>query len=252
MAFDSPDAYDRFMGRWSSPLADAAVAALDPSPGTRVLDVGCGPGALTTRLVARVGAAAVTAVDPSPRFVAALAERLPGVATATAAAESLPFADASYDLVVAQLVVHFMADPLAGLREMARVVRPGGRVAVSVWDHLRSPIDPFWTAAQPSDLADVDLARPGVRAGSLAELVRAAGLEPQVDADLVVECRFATFEEWWEPFTMGVGPAGDHVTALSPQERDALRDACESLLPPAPFTLQAAAWWVVAERPGAG
>ena len=130
MTFDVvADAYDRFMGRFSEPLADEFVAVAGLRPGQQVLDVGCGPGALTRRLVAALGADAVAAVDPSAPFVAAVQERCPGVDVRRAAAEDLPFDDDTFDLALAQLVVHFMQDPVAGLREMARVTRPGGVVA---------------------------------------------------------------------------------------------------------------------------
>ncbi len=150
----APDAYDRFMGRYSVPLAPqlADFASVD-SAGQRVLDVGCGPGALTTELVKRLGPAAVSAVDPSEPFVAAARERHPGVSVQRAAAEDLPFEDEEFDAALAQLVVHFMADPVAGLREMARVTREGGVVAACVWDHAggKGPLSVFWEAARQVD-----------------------------------------------------------------------------------------------------
>ena len=104
----------------------------------RVLDVGCGPGALTTELVRRLGPGNVSAVDPSEPFVAAAQERHPGVSVQRAVAEELPFEDRAFDAAVAQLVVHFMAHPVTGLREMARVTREDGVVAACVWDHAGS------------------------------------------------------------------------------------------------------------------
>ena len=115
--------------------------------GDRALDVGCGPGTLTAVLVERLGADHVSAVDPSPSFVPAVRERLPDVDVQEAAAEDLPFADASFDVAVAQLVVPFMADPVRGLSEMRRVVRPGGTVAACAWDFERGPVQVFWHAA---------------------------------------------------------------------------------------------------------
>src|SRR5688572_8757009 len=112
------------MGRYSRPLALPFVAFANVSPGQRVLDVGSGPGALTDELVDRLGAAAVEAVDPSERFVAALRVRHPGVQAQQAEAEALPFVDHRFDASLAQLVVHFMTEPVAGLREMARVTKP--------------------------------------------------------------------------------------------------------------------------------
>src|SRR4051812_7694122 len=143
VSFDvAADKYDRLMGHYSSQLAGPLADLAGVRAGQRVLDVGCGPGALTAELVKRVGPDAVAAVDPSPPFVAANRERHPGVAVAQATAEDLPFDDDGFDAALAQLVVHFMADPVAGLREMARVTRPGGAVVASVWDHAdkRSPV----------------------------------------------------------------------------------------------------------------
>src|SRR5207253_570113 len=120
------DEYDRFMGRYSMPLAPRFAEFAGVAAGRRVLDVGCGPGALTAELVKRLSADAVWAVDPSEHFVAAVRVRCPGVQVQQAVAEELPFEDELFDTALAQLVVHFMADPVAGLREMARVTRTHG------------------------------------------------------------------------------------------------------------------------------
>jgi ubiquinone/menaquinone biosynthesis C-methylase UbiE len=127
MSFDvSADAYLRFMGRYSEPLAVQFADLAGVRRGQRLLDVGCGPGALTAELVSRAGADAVSAAEPSASFVAAARERLPGVDIRQSAAEQLPFPDDTFDAALAQLVVHFMTDPVAGLREMGRVTRPAG------------------------------------------------------------------------------------------------------------------------------
>src|SRR5688500_20269828 len=99
------------MGRYSTRLAPLFADLAGVERGQRALHRGCGPGALTGELVARLGAEAVTAVDPSEPFVIAARERYPGVEVRQAAAEELPFADAEFDIALAQLVVHFMADP---------------------------------------------------------------------------------------------------------------------------------------------
>jgi SAM-dependent methyltransferase len=228
--------YDRFMGRYSRPLAPQLADLAGVGDRQRVLDVGSGPGALTAELVARVGAASVVAVDPSAAFVDALRERLPGVEAAQASAEALPFADGVFDAALAQLVVHFMADPVAGLRELARVTRGGGVVAACVWDHAgeRSPLAVFWRAARELDPAVHDESGlAGAREGHLAELLREAGLTQVVTAELEVPFAHASFEEWWDPFLLGVGPAGQYVSGLAEDTRAALRERCRALLPTA-------------------
>ena len=169
----SAEAYDRFMGRYSVPLAPGLADLAGVAEGDRALDVGCGPGALTAELVRRLGAASVTAVDPSESFVAACRERNPGVEVLQAAAEALPFPDGTFDVAAAQLVVHFMPEPVTGLRELARVLRPGGTVAACVWDHAggQGPLSVFWTAARRLDPDVDDESRlPGTAAGQLGAL----------------------------------------------------------------------------------
>jgi len=241
----SADAYDRFMGRYSTQLAPQLAELAGVQRGQRALDVGCGPGALTSELVARLGAEAVAAVDPSEPFVLAARERHPGVDVRLAAAEELPFSDAEYNVALAQLVVHFMADPIVALREMARVTRPGGVVAACVWDHAgrRGPLRLFWTAVRQLDPAAEDESElAGARAGHLAELFTAAGLDDIDDTDLAVRVEYASFDDWWEPFTLGVGPAGAYVAGLDAVRREELKKRCSELVPDAPFTLEAIAW----------
>jgi SAM-dependent methyltransferase len=237
--------YDRFMGRYSVPLAPRFAAFAGIAPGQRVLDVGCGTGALTSELVRQLGAAAVNAVDPSDRFVAAVRDRHPGVRVQPATAEQLPFEDRAFDAALAQLVVHFMADPVSGLREMARVTRAQGVIAACVWDHAggRGPLSLFWGAARQLD-PDVEdeSALAGARQGHLTELFRAAGLNDVEESALAVDVVHPSFDEWWEPFTLGVGPAGTYVTRLDAARRDRLRQRCRELLPPEPFVVSARAW----------
>jgi SAM-dependent methyltransferase len=246
VSFDvAADAYDRFMGRYSAPLAPlfADFAALDG--GGRIVDVGCGPGALTGELVDRFGPDAVVAVDPSEPFVAAARERYPGIIVHQAAAEQLPFAEGEFDAALAQLVVHFMKDPVAGLREMARVTVPGGIVAASVWDHGggHGPLSTYWEAVHElNPLAAGESQLAGAREGHLTELFRSAGLKGIVEAELWVAVEHTTFEDWWEPYTLGVGPAGAYVVGLDPDEQERLRQLCRKKLSEAPFVVKSRAW----------
>jgi SAM-dependent methyltransferase len=246
VSFDvAAEAYDRFMGRYSRQLSPQLADLAGIRNGQRVLDVGCGPGALTVELVNRLGPASVAAVDPSASFVAAARERNPGAHIVQASAEDLPFRDRDFDAALAQLVVHFMSDPIAGLVEMARVTRPGGVVASCVWDHAggRGPLSLFWDAARalnPDVEDESQLA--GAREGHLAELYEAAGLHGIEATVLAADLEHASFEEWWEPFTHGVGPAGSYVAGLDPDRQESLRRKCHALLPDAPFVIKARAW----------
>ena len=246
MSFEvAADAYDAFMGRYSRLLSSQLADLASVHGEQRVLDVGCGTGALTGELVGRLGPKAVAAVDPSDSFVAATRARHPGVDVRQAPAEHLPFADDAFDAALAQLVVHFMKDPVAGLSEMARVARRDGVVAACVWDHggSQGPLRLFWDAARDFD-PDVDDEShlPGTREGHLAELFEAAGLREIEATALSVSLDHPTFDSWWEPFTRGVGPAGAYLARLDARQRAELREDCLRKVPSEPFVVTAVAW----------
>lgn len=246
MSFDVPaEAYDQFMGRYSRQLSAQLADLAGVRHGQRVLDVGCGPGALTAELVARLGAAAVSAVDPSQPFVAAARVRNPGVEVLRASAEQLPFPNRSFDAALAQLVVHFMTDPVAGLAEMARVTRREGVVAACVWDHGsgQGPLSQFWDAARVLDPeVEDESGLAGAREGNLAELFEAAGLREIQEMTVSASLEHPSFEAWWEPFSHGIGPAGSYLASLPPERQAELRETCRTMLPSAPFVLTARAW----------
>ena len=246
MSFDvAAEAYDRFMGRYSLLLSPQFADFAGVRKGQRVLDVGCGPGALTAELVRRLEPSAVAAVDPSEPFVAAARSRYPGVDVQRASAEDLPFPDDSFDASLAQLVVHFMSDPIAGLKEMARVTRQGGVVTACVWDHAggHGPLSLFWQAARELDPDVHDESRlAGSREGHLGELFDAAGLHEIEESALSASLEHASFGEWWEPYTRGVGPAGVYVAGLDAERQADLRERCQALLPDGPLVINAGAW----------
>ena len=233
------------MGRYSVPLAPQLADFAAVAAGQKVLDVGCGPGALTAELVRRLGPDSVAAVDPSEPFVAAARERNPGVSVQLAAAEELPFGDDEFDAALAQLVVHFMSDPVTGLREMARVTREGGVLAACVWDLAggQAPLSVFWEAARELDPDVADESKmAGAREGHLAELFQDAGLREIEATALSNTVEHSSFEDWWEPYTLGVGPAGGYAAALDAEQQARLRELCREKLPEAPFELTFRAW----------
>jgi SAM-dependent methyltransferase len=243
------DAYGRFMGRYSNPLATAFVQLAGLEPGATAVDVGCGTGALTAELVRLLGAAAVSAVDPSEPFVEAMRSRFPDVDVQQSTAEQLPYPDDSFDCALASLVVSFMSDPVAGLAEMARVARPDGLVGATVWDHggKTGPLSPFWAAVRDLDPdAHDESGLAGVREGHLAQLFEAAGLRELDSTALTVHLALADFNDWWEPYTLGVGPAGDYVARLDDKGRERLKARCAQLFPQSgPFEVAASAWTVL-------
>jgi SAM-dependent methyltransferase len=227
-------------------------------PGMRTLDVGCGPGALAAALVERLGAANVAAVDPSPPFVYACRARLPGVDVVEAGGEALPFADGAFDAALCQLVVNFMRDAEAGVREMVRVTRPGGIVAACVWDYRdeMTLLRAYWDAAREVDpergaAADEGVVMRWCAEGELAELWRVAGLRSVRLGSLVATAKYANFEDLWSPLPTGVGPAGAFCKSLAEDDRAALRDALRRRLgvDDGPFELAARAWSVVGRAP---
>jgi SAM-dependent methyltransferase len=248
MTFEvSADAYDRFMGRYSARLSPQLADLAGVAAGQRALDVGCGSGMLTAELVERLEARSVAAVDPSERFVEAVGARFPGVDVRRGAAEELPHGDGEFDAALAQLVIHFMRDPVAGLREMARVTRPGGAVAASVWDLAggRAPLSPFWRAAVALDPnARGEMAVAGGREGHLEALFAEAGLEDVRGFEHAAVVEHPTFEDWWEPFTLGVGPAGSYLAGLDEERQAAVRERSRGELGDGPFSLPAIVWAV--------
>lgn len=250
MTFDvAGDAYQRFMGRYSTPLALQLLDLVGVRRGDRVVDVGCGPGVLTVPLVERCGPANVAAVDPSGSFVEATRALVPDADVRQASAEDLPFDDGAFDVALASLVVHFMTDPVAGLREMGRVTRAGGVVAATVWDFGgdTAPLSLFWDAATELDPdAPGESDRAGTHEGDLARLAEAAGLVDVRPDRLTVRLAFEAFDDWWGPYLDGVGPVGSYVAGLDADHRERLRAACAQRLPHPPFEHSASAWVVMA------
>lgn len=248
------DAYDRLMGRYLPTLGVAFADAAGIESGQRVLDVGCGPGGLTTELVRRLGADNVAAIDPSAPFVAACRDRHPGVDVRQGAAEDLPWDTGTFDASLGSLIAGFLQDPARAAAEMRRVTRPGGRVGLCFWEIERMPlITTYWQAVfsvDPTAHGEAELF--GRRQGQLAGLLTAdAGLTGVNESSLTTTAQYADADDWWSSFTGGAGPVGAQYAQMDDEQRARVRAHGYELLgsPEGPFTLTAFAWCAVGRVP---
>ena len=242
--------YDRFMGRYAVGLAPKLADAAGVTAGMRVVDVGCGPGGLTAELARRAGEENVAGIDPAPGFAAACQERLPGADIREGVAEKLPWGDGEFDAALSSLVVAWMTDADQGIREMARVTKPGGTVAACMWDFAGgglTMVATFWRAAR-----SLDPSLPGERTptggteGDIAQRMRRVGLENVTESTIETSVDYAGFDDYWEPFIEGGGPSsGAYLAKLDADGQARLREACRALLPDGSFTLHARAWLAV-------
>jgi SAM-dependent methyltransferase len=249
------DAYEPYVGRWSRPVASQFLAWLAVHPGASWLDVGCGTGAITRTVLATAEPAAVLGLDASPGFVAYAAAHAgdPRARFAVADARRLPVADGRAGAAVSGLMLNFVPKPELAAAEMARVTRPGGRVAAYVWDYADGMelMRWFWDAAAAIDPTAAELDE-GRRFGlcrpePLARLLTGAGLVDVEVRPIEVPTRFRDFDDYWRPFLGAQGPAPGYVSSLGPERRDALREELRARLPVEPdgsIALRARAWAV--------
>lgn len=249
----SGDAYERYVGRWSRPVAAAFVRWLGVPDGGAWMDVGCGTGALTEAILHAAAPRRVRACDLSPDHVAAARARVadPRAEFAEADAARLPGPPGACDAAVSGLVLNFVPEPVRALAEMRRVVRPGGTVGVYVWDYAEGMqlIRAFWDAAAALDpaAAPLDEGRRFAmcRPEPLRTLLAHAELRDVQVRAIDVPTRFADFDDYWEPFLGGQGPAPGYVASLDEERRVALRERLRARLPTASdssITLHARAW----------
>jgi SAM-dependent methyltransferase len=231
--------YEAYMGRWSRPVAEAALAWLGLPPGLAWLDVGCGTGALTEVILEAADPREILGADPSGDFIATAGQIAdPRVRFAIGDARALPVPDDAYDVVVAGLVLHFVPDPQAAVVEMTRAAVTGGTVAAYVWDPTGEGqfTRPLWQAATTLDPAAAAL-DPGVQSPvchpePLAALFTSAGLQAVAVDALVTPFVFRDFDDFWQPHLLGgSSPAQRYVTSLSADQRTALRERLQAMLP---------------------
>ena len=249
------DAYEAYMGRWSRSLAREFITWLRPPAGAHWLEVGCGTGALTTAIVASCDPQAVVACDPSDPFIAHARNQLAGarVTFVQCAADALPGRAGGYDVAVAGLVLNFLPAPGETIALLRDRLRPGGSVAAYVWDYAGGMefLRTFWDEAAAVDgrAAALDEGRrfPLCSPAALSALFDAAGLTQVETGAVEIETRFADFDDYWEPFLRGTGPAPAFVASLEPAARDDLRERLRRRLQPdagGRISLRARAWSV--------
>lgn len=239
--------YDRHVGRYGAQLASRMTSVAALKPGGRVLDVGCGTGQLTAKLAECVGEENIAALDPSEAFVEACRKRVASADVRVGSAEALPFTDAEFDAVTAQLVIQLVDDPSTAMREMARVARPGAPIVACVWDDEEMPLlRSFWDAIgaiAPTAIANVrtrtqvGLADPTVLRGWW----EAAGLEHVAMGEFEVAADYSAFDDLWSPFEAGVGQSGGAYLSLDREQRAEVRADVHRRLgsPSGPFRLVA-------------
>lgn len=255
-AWQAGEAYDRYMGRWSRRLAPRFLDWLAPPPGLDWLELGCGTGALTEAILTRCAPHGIDAVEPSEGFLALAKTRLADghVRFHQGSAEALPAADASCDVAVSGLVLNFVPDRPQALAAMRRALRPGGTLAFYVWDYPGGGVEfmrAFWTAATALDPQAADLTEdrrfPFCTPEGLTALASAAGLGDVACEAITVPSLFRDFDDLWQPFTLGAGPAPGYCASLPEPARERLRERLHRSLPVAgdgSIALELRAWAV--------
>jgi SAM-dependent methyltransferase len=235
--FSKADAYERFMGRWSRQLAPALVQYSEVEDGGAVLDVGSGTGALAFAVRDATTTTRVVGVDLSPEYVAQASSQNTDarVRFEVGDAGALRLPDAAFDTTLSLLVLNFVPDRQRALSEMIRVTKPGGTVSSAVWDYGEGMemLRVFWdevTALDPDAAPRDEKHMPLCRRGELASLLRDAKLEAVSETALTARLRFASFDDYWEPFDLGQGPAGAYVAELSRERKAVLRERLRSRL----------------------
>ncbi len=253
-AWSTGESYDRYMGRWSRYLAPRFLAWLGVQAGRDWLEVGCGTGALSGEILARCQPRSQVGIDPSEGFInlAMQKEKDPRINFCVADAQDLPFEASSHDVVVSALVLNFIPDRHKALLEMRRICRRGGVIAFFVWDYPGGGVGfmhKFWQAAISLNPSAVDLAEdvrfPFCTREGLMKITQNAGLREIEITQIEINTAFRDFEDYWQPFTLGAGPAPGYCASLDPNSRERLREKLRHELAGAEdgsITLKARAW----------
>jgi SAM-dependent methyltransferase len=250
--WEKGDAYERYVGRWSRQVAPVFLNWFHASPGQRWLDVGCGTGALCTAILEHGSPASVTGVEPSEGFLETAKKILSSRAVFhTGHATAIPLQDASVDVVVSGLVLNFVPDQPAALKEMIRVTTNQGMIGAYVWDYAEGMelMRYFWDTAlslNPEASSVDESARfPLCRPEALTDLFTRAGLQTVDVTPIDIPTPFESFDDYWQPFLGGQGSAPTYAMSLSEADRAQLRERIRECLPIQPdgsISLMARAW----------
>ena len=232
-------AYERFMGRWSKLLAQKFLSWLNIPPARTWLDVGCGTGSITRRILETQKPKEIISIDPSSDFIS-FAQRAinhPSVHFKVGLAQSLELDSDTMDAVVSGLVLNYVPQPKVAILEMLRVTKPGGKIGIFLWDYADGMqfLRYFWDAAIELDPnareLDEAIRFPLCQAGQLESLVREAGLKRVEATPIEVKTIFQDFDDYWQPFLGNVGPASIYTMSLKPKDRQSLEDKLRKSLP---------------------
>lgn len=239
-AWSAGDSYNRYMGRWSRQIAPLFLDWFDAPFHVDWLDMGCGTGALSAAIVARCSPRSLVAIDPSEGFLSTARAAVPDdrVQFRLGDAQAIPAEDRSFDVIASGLVLNFVPDRAKALSEMKRVARLNAVIGFYVWDYPGGGIEfmrAFWNAATELDPKALDLMEgkrfPFCTPEGLTGLVKAAGLRVLAHSPIQAATVFKDFDDYWQPFTLGAGPAPGYCMSLEPDHRERLRQKLDATLP---------------------
>ncbi len=235
-AFDDADAYERYMGRWSSAIGEKFLAWLVPPEDARWLDIGCGTGAFSKLIAQHCAPQSLSGIDPSPQQIAFAQARLPQADLRVADSMALPFGDGEFDVVASALVLHFIPDRSRAFAEMKRVARPSGIVAAYTWERSATEdFAPYARMLHGFAAIGVEATRsptvPEAQLDGMRASAEAAGLSDIETTQIEAAQSFRSFDEYWEVQTLTVSPLGKAAAKLDDTQRSRLRETMRVLVP---------------------
>jgi SAM-dependent methyltransferase len=237
-AWNNSDPYEYFMGRWSRLMAPLFLKWLNIPPNLSWLDIGCGTGALSEAINRHSRPANLCCIDPSSEFLEKTKKKLPNATDfEIGSAANIPKEDKSFDVVVSGLAFNFFPDLASSMAEMKRVLKITGTVAAYVWDYADRMdfLRIFWDAVceidPDSHILDEGIRFPICNANRLIQTFEKASLADIETSSLDLHTVFENFEDYWNPFLGGQGPAGAYLDSLDERRRNVLKNNVLKRLP---------------------